>query len=203
MNKTYARIVVAWRYPDPYEMYDTYGADAMRWFLLSSAILRGSDLIVTEQGIRDSVRQVILPLWNAWYFFSLYASAESADFQARHRTDQTGVLVIEHVLASSALPLIFPAVHLGNEWYGDGGIRLTAPLSPALHLDRAGGPAPGQLPSAKQNVHAGDRAKNPCRRRQAPKALPNPLLLPCRNKMDASAFPVQKCPIIPEAVTIH
>ena len=79
-------------YPDPYEMYDTYGADAMRWFLLSSAILRGSDLIVTEQGIRDSVRQVILPLWNAWYFFSLYASAESADFQARHRTDQTGVL---------------------------------------------------------------------------------------------------------------
>ena len=79
-------------YPDPYEMYDTYGADAMRWFLLSSASLRGSDLIVTEQGIRDSVRQVILPLWNAWYFFSLYASAESADFQARHRTDQTGVL---------------------------------------------------------------------------------------------------------------
>lgn len=51
----------------------------------------------------------------------------------QRRTERTR-LRIEHVLASSALPLIFPAVHIGNEWYGDGGIRLTAPLSPALHL---------------------------------------------------------------------
>jgi isoleucyl-tRNA synthetase len=63
-------------YPDPYEMFDTYGSDAMRWFLLSSAILRGSDLVVTEQGIRDAVRQVVLPLWNAWYFLSLYAPSD-------------------------------------------------------------------------------------------------------------------------------
>ncbi len=79
-------------YPDPYEMYDTYGADAMRWFLLSSSILRGTDLVVTEQGIRDAVRQVILPVWNAWYFFALYANTEGPDFRARFRTDQTGVL---------------------------------------------------------------------------------------------------------------
>jgi isoleucyl-tRNA synthetase len=77
-------------YPDPYEMYDTYGADAMRWFLMSSAILRGSDLIVTEQGIRDAARQVVLPLWNAWYFFTLYANTEG--YRARYRTDATGVL---------------------------------------------------------------------------------------------------------------
>ena len=38
-------------------------------------ILRGGNLIVTEQGIRDSVRQVLIPLWNSWYFFSLYANA--------------------------------------------------------------------------------------------------------------------------------
>jgi NTE family protein len=41
---------------------------------------------------------------------------------------------VEHVMASAALPLIFPAVRVGADWYGDGGIRLTAPLSPALHL---------------------------------------------------------------------
>ena len=41
---------------------------------------------------------------------------------------------VEHVMASAALPLIFPAVRVGASWYGDGGIRLTAPLSPALHL---------------------------------------------------------------------
>ena len=41
---------------------------------------------------------------------------------------------VEHVMASSSLPLIFPAVQVGTDWYGDGGIRLTAPLSPALYL---------------------------------------------------------------------
>jgi NTE family protein len=41
---------------------------------------------------------------------------------------------IEHVLASSALPFVFPAVRIGSEWHGDGGIRLAAPLSPAVHL---------------------------------------------------------------------
>lgn len=43
-------------------------------------------------------------------------------------------LTPEHLLASSALPLVFPAVKLGATWHGDGGIRLAAPLSPALHL---------------------------------------------------------------------
>jgi NTE family protein len=43
-------------------------------------------------------------------------------------------MTVDHVMASAALPLIFPAVQVGGEWYGDGGIRLSAPLSPALHL---------------------------------------------------------------------
>jgi NTE family protein len=43
-------------------------------------------------------------------------------------------LGVDHVMASSALPLLFPAVQVGTSWYGDGGIRLSAPLSPALHL---------------------------------------------------------------------
>ena len=62
-------------YPSVYEVFDRDGADAMRWFLMSRPILRGGNLIVTEQGIRDSVRQVLIPLWNSWYFFSLYANA--------------------------------------------------------------------------------------------------------------------------------
>lgn len=41
---------------------------------------------------------------------------------------------IEHILASAALPFVFPAVRIGDEWFGDGGIRLAAPLSPAVHL---------------------------------------------------------------------
>jgi isoleucyl-tRNA synthetase len=64
-------------YPDVNEVFDRYGSDAMRWFLMASPVLRGGNLIVTEQGIRDGVRQAILPLWNSWYFFALYANAES------------------------------------------------------------------------------------------------------------------------------
>jgi len=77
-------------YPDVYEMYDSYGADAMRWSLMASPILRGGDLSVTETLIRDSVRQAIHPLWNAWYFFGLYANAES--YQAVWRTDSSNLL---------------------------------------------------------------------------------------------------------------
>ena len=43
-------------------------------------------------------------------------------------------LTVDHVMGSSALPFFFPAVRIGDSWHGDGGIRLTAPLSPALHL---------------------------------------------------------------------
>lgn len=66
-------------YPDVREVFDRDGADAMRWFLMSSPILRGGNLVVTEQGIRDSVRQVMIPLWNSWYFFQLYANASGYD----------------------------------------------------------------------------------------------------------------------------
>jgi isoleucyl-tRNA synthetase len=77
-------------YPDVYEMFDKYGSDAMRWFLMSSPILRGGDLVVTESGIRDSVRQVLNPLWNAWYFLTLYAEADS--YEPSPRTDSDHVL---------------------------------------------------------------------------------------------------------------
>jgi isoleucyl-tRNA synthetase len=77
-------------YPDVSRVFDSYGSDAMRWFLLSSSLLRGGDLSVTEQGIRDSVREVLNPLWNSWYFLSLYANA--AGYEPRARTDSEEVL---------------------------------------------------------------------------------------------------------------
>ncbi len=77
-------------YPDVYAMFDRYGADAMRWALMSSPVLRGGDMAVSETTIRDAVRQVLLPLWNVWYFFSLYANAEG--YQATRRTDSTHLL---------------------------------------------------------------------------------------------------------------
>lgn len=64
-------------YPDVNEVFDRDGSDAMRWFLMASPILRGGNLVVTEDGIRDAVRQVLLPLWSTYYFFTLYANAAS------------------------------------------------------------------------------------------------------------------------------
>ncbi|HEY2301359.1 MAG TPA: isoleucine--tRNA ligase [Acidimicrobiales bacterium] len=78
-------------YPDPDAMFAKHGADAMRWFLLSSPVLRGGDLIVDEKGIVEAVRSVIHPLWNAWYFFTLYANAEGRA-ASTSRTDAPGVL---------------------------------------------------------------------------------------------------------------
>ncbi|MGH3913051.1 MAG: isoleucine--tRNA ligase, partial [Pseudonocardiaceae bacterium] len=62
-------------YPEVTEVFDRDGSDAMRWFLMASPILRGGNLVVTEQGIREGVRQALLPLWNSWYFLALYANA--------------------------------------------------------------------------------------------------------------------------------
>ncbi|MFP5070289.1 isoleucine--tRNA ligase [Pseudonocardia nantongensis] len=84
-------------YPDVNEVFDRDGSDAMRWFLMASPILRGGNLVVTEQGIREGVRQAILPLWNTWYFLSLYAGGN----RGRFRTDSTHVLD-RYVLAKTA-----------------------------------------------------------------------------------------------------
>ena len=72
-------------YPDVNGVFDKFGSDAMRWFLMSSPILRGGNLIVTADGIRDTVRQVMLPVWSSYYFFTLYANAANGGkgFDAR------------------------------------------------------------------------------------------------------------------------
>ncbi|MDO4685790.1 MAG: isoleucine--tRNA ligase [Corynebacterium sp.] len=74
-------------YPNVNEVFDRDGSDAMRWFLMSSPILRGGNLIVTEQGIREGVRQALLPMWNAYAFLQLYSSKP-----AQWSTDSTNVL---------------------------------------------------------------------------------------------------------------
>ncbi|MFJ2552944.1 isoleucine--tRNA ligase [Microbacterium sp. NPDC087591] len=80
-------------YPDVSEVLDRDGSDAMRWFLMSSSVLRGGNLAVTEEGIRSGVREFLLPLWNSWYFFATYANASGADgYEAEWRTDSTDVL---------------------------------------------------------------------------------------------------------------
>ncbi|HEX9160889.1 MAG TPA: patatin-like phospholipase family protein [Thermoanaerobaculia bacterium] len=55
-------------------------------------------------------------------------------FEGPNRRSAPAEITVEHVLASASLPFVFPAVRIGTAWHGDGGIRLAAPLSPAVHL---------------------------------------------------------------------
>lgn len=62
---------------------------------------------------------------------------QGEDFDVWEAPDRVSVhsrLTVDHIMASTALPIVFPAVRIGDAWYGDGGIRLTAPLAPAVHL---------------------------------------------------------------------
>lgn len=86
-------------YPEPDTVFSTWGADAMRWFLLSSPVLRGQNLVVGAKGMTEAVRQVINPIWNAWYFLALYANVDHMRGQA---TATASDLLDRYALAKTA-----------------------------------------------------------------------------------------------------
>ncbi len=77
-------------YTEPTDIFENQGADAMRWYLMAANIVRGGDLRVSDEGIDEVVRQVLLPVWNAYAFFTMYANAEG--YRAQPRTDSDDVL---------------------------------------------------------------------------------------------------------------
>ena len=77
-------------YTEPTEIFDAQGSDALRWYLMSTNIVRGGDTRISDTGIDDVVRQVLIPVWNAYSFFTLYANVD--DRRARVRTDSTHLL---------------------------------------------------------------------------------------------------------------
>ena len=62
------------------------------------------------------------------------ARKDIAEWQRERRRGRAEKLRVSHLLASAALPILFPAERIGNEYFGDGGMRMVAPLSPAIHL---------------------------------------------------------------------
>lgn len=98
-------------YPDVNEVFDRDGADAMRWFLMSSSVIRGGNLVVTEEGIRSGVRELLLPLWSTYYFFTLYAN--SAGVTAKRSTTSSNVLD-RYILAKTGEVLEEVTSHLDD-----------------------------------------------------------------------------------------
>ncbi|CAL7960555.1 Isoleucine--tRNA ligase [Alphaproteobacteria bacterium] len=65
-------------YADPVDVFTRLGADAMRWFMVSSQVMRGQELVIDKNasGVKEALRSVIKPLWNAYNFFALYANID-------------------------------------------------------------------------------------------------------------------------------
>ena len=88
-------------YPDPEVVFESHGADALRWYLMASPILRGGDLRISTDAsdFTEVVRLVLNPIWNAYAFFTLYANADG--YTATERTDARGLLD-RYILAKTA-----------------------------------------------------------------------------------------------------
>ena len=121
-------------YPEPAEMVKTYGADALRLYLLNSPVMKAEEMRLTEDGIKQSLRDVIIPLWNAYSFFVGYAiiddwSPERVDAaEPLHRLDrwilselQTLVRIINEEMEAYRLYRTVPAmvqfVEKLTNWY--------------------------------------------------------------------------------------
>ena len=124
-------------YPDPNEVIETHGADALRAYLINSPVVRAEPMRFSEKGVRDVVRSVILPLWNAYSFFATYASVDGwqppapgqeAPLQERALLDRWLISVTQSLVADVNLEMaayrlynVIPRVlgfidHLTN-WY--------------------------------------------------------------------------------------
>ena len=63
-------------YTDPQEIIDSYGADALRLYLVSSPVVRAEDLKFSGEGVRDILKTILIPFWNAYSFFTMYANID-------------------------------------------------------------------------------------------------------------------------------
>jgi len=63
-------------YPDPVSIMESYGADAMRLYMVNSPVVRGENLRFVESGVKEVVRQVLIPFWNIYSFFTTYADID-------------------------------------------------------------------------------------------------------------------------------
>jgi isoleucyl-tRNA synthetase len=83
-------------YTPPETLIDTYGADSVRLYLLNSPLLKADDLIFSDKEVKDTIRSVLLPLWNAYSFLATYAAADG--WKPSVEAASGAVPVTDHVL---------------------------------------------------------------------------------------------------------
>jgi len=88
-------------YTEPDLIFERQGADALRWYLMSAGIVRGGDMRISDRGIDDVVRSVILPIYNAFSFFVLYANVEGRRAELRPDPGEGAALLDRYILAKT------------------------------------------------------------------------------------------------------
>lgn len=88
-------------YPDPVDVFNSHGSDTLKWYLMSSPLINGGDLSIDKdgKGISEATRKMIIPLWNAYSFFCLYANTDK--IKAEFKTDSTNLLD-QYILSKTA-----------------------------------------------------------------------------------------------------
>ena len=98
-------------YTEPTEIFEAQGSDALRWYFMSSSIVRGGDSRISDQSIDDVVRQVINPIWSAFSFFTLYANID--EYQAKF-IDEPSNTLDKYILAKTHQLVTNVTEHMDN-----------------------------------------------------------------------------------------
>lgn len=117
-------------YPDVNGVFDTHGSDAMRWFLMSSPVLSGGTLVVSDEAVGSSLKEVVLPLMNTYKFYELYAKNHRAEWKtnSEHELDRyvlgqlnllTGQVAdsLDNFDTASACKSLASFMDMLNNWY--------------------------------------------------------------------------------------
>jgi NTE family protein len=109
----------------------------LRQLLKETLTTAGGEITGIENNLERGALRAVAITATSYTTGQTVSFVQGRDFRPWLRPQRRAVatrLGIDHVMASAALPIFFPAVRIADQWYGDGGIRLAAPLSPALHL---------------------------------------------------------------------
>jgi isoleucyl-tRNA synthetase len=120
-------------YTDPMEVINTFGADALRLFLVHSAVVKADDLRYSDEGVREVMKSIIIPLWNAYSFFVTYANIDKVSpdgapafpsnpldqwilSEAENLTEKVGGALDSYDLSRAVDPIL-TFIDLLNNWY--------------------------------------------------------------------------------------
>lgn len=89
MSKSYGN------YPDPRQTIEKYGADPIRFYMLNSPVVAGGDMDFKEEGVIETIKTAMLPIWNTYSFFTTYANIDG------WKNEETEVFFVRHAESES------------------------------------------------------------------------------------------------------